>query len=635
MTAFKDLEHNFDLSEEQYKELLAQINSEQSISETFMLPKWELWKKRLRLMNNQKRNATDIGDPLAFPIFQTVLAALHSDNLRTRFIPREEGDSGVAENLNPLYEYDCVLMDKAKMDYQWLWNTLFFGRSLCYMFEFDRKTKTPQPEVINMMTFYRDPEAKSVNGDAQGRGAMRFGGRPILLTKRELENKPVYFNTDLLHEDANSNFAQSDMKRKVKEAQGFTTTDNQHLVGENNQYLIMEWLTFWQGKRVVVGVANGGTLLVRLTVLKDQEEWGIIDQSIYPDSVSWDGTSVMDLLEDKQRARARILNAVLFNVEANSNSMYMYDMNRINSESDLNFAPNKHIAVAGDPSGAVQPVPRQQITSEVQYILDTLSNQAEKATASSEIKQGALAGSGKTATEIATVSEGADTRFSLSSRIIGWSEKSFARYWYKMYKLHFTKAIAEKILRLNGLNGAIGWRKLSRDNIVSTVDPDIKVESEVVTEAQRLKRLQNFSNSYEILAADPTTNKQLLTRKNAELNGWTETEMMYLFKPTADEILQREENEKINKGEFVKINETDDDIVHLRELQKAVDNKAKYRHQQAHLKQITVKAKNPNVQGEVQEQQMQQAQETELGQPPMIGQQNFNAPSTLNTAKQT
>jgi len=634
MTAFRDLSDNFGFTETRYKEVLAQYNSESTIAETFMLPKWELWRKRVKLLNNQKRSTTDIGDPLAFPIFQTILASLHTDKLKTRFVPREEGDNGVASNLNPLYEYDAVIMDKSRLDYQWLYNTLFFGHSLCYMFEFDRKTKTPKPEVINMMTYYRDPNATSVNGDASGRGAMRFGGRPILLTKRELKKAGVYKNIDLIQEGDNINDALSDTSRKVKKAQGFTSTSSSKLVGENNQLTIMEWLTFLDGKRVVIGVANGGTLLVRFTELKDQEEWGIIEQQIYPDSFSWDGVSVMDLLEDKQRARARILNAALFSVEANSNNMYLYDVTKINSESDLNFAPNKHIGVTGDPSGAVQAIPRQQVANEVKYILDVLSTQAEKATAASEIKQGALAGSGKTATEIATVSEGADTRFSLSSRIIGWSEKAFARYWYKMYKMHFTKGINEKVLRINGLNGALGWRKLGKDNIISEVDPDISVESELVTEAQRLRKLQNFTNSYEILAADPATNKQLLTRKNAELNGWTETEMMHLFPLSADQILQQEENKSINDGKNAPINATDDDMVHLAELQKAVDGPAKYAHERAHIKQIVVKSKNQNVQGEAQALAQQQGMGKELGQAPNIGSQNFNSPSTLNTAKQ-
>ena len=634
MTAYKDLDYNFDLNEEDYKALKAQLNSEQRISETFMLPKWEIWQKRIKLMNNQTKKDTDIGDPLIFPIFQTLLAALHVDKLRTKFVPREEGDTGVAENLNPLYEYDATIMDKSRLDYQWLWNTLFFGKSLCYMFEFDRETKTPCPEVVNMMTFYRDPQAKSVNGDSKGRGAMRFGGRPMLLTKRELESNKEYHNVDKIINKANTNYALSEAHRKVKEAQGFTTTDESQTVGENNQFSIMEWLTFSDGKRVVISTANGGELIIRRTELKDQDEWGIVEQSIYPDSLSWDGVSVMDLLEDKQRARARILNASLFNVETNANTMYAYDMTKIESESDLDFAPNKHIGVNGDPTNAIKPIQRQQIMNEVKYILETLTGQAEKATGASEVRQGAATGAVKSATEIATVSEGADTRFSLSSRIIGWSEKSFARYWYKMYKLHFTKAINTKILRLNGLGGAIGWRKLGRDNIIATIDPDVAVESELVTEGQRLRKLQSYSNSFPILSTSPSVNKEVLIRKGAELNGWTETEMLYLFEPSPDRIMQQEENSKINDGKFVPINATDDDMIHLAELQKAVDNKSKDAHEKAHLQSIITKSKNPKIKGEAQALAAEQSASRELSQSPNIGSQNFNTPSTLNTAKQ-
>ena len=54
------------------------------------------------------------------------------------------------------------------------------------------------------------------------------------------------------------------------------------VIGENKLEVIMEWVTFFQGKRVVVGLGNGKTLLVRYNVLKDQDEWGIIDQTMYP-----------------------------------------------------------------------------------------------------------------------------------------------------------------------------------------------------------------------------------------------------------------------------------------------------------------------------------------------------------------
>lgn len=627
----KNLDDNFGFSKEGYDALMTQCQSEISTSESFMLLKWQIWRKRIKLMNNQKRNDADIGDPLIFPQFQTLLAALYNDELNVKFNPREQGDIGVTENLNPLYEYDAVLMNKPKIDYQWDWNAMFFGRALVYMFEYDRKKKVPSPEVINMMTFYRDPNAKSVNGDSKGRNAMRWGGRPILLTKKQLEDQKEYKNINKITVSDKTDANLAETEREIKDAQGLTSIQSENIVGENSQLTIYEHLTHHNGKKVVVGLANGNTLLVRYTILKDQEEWGIIERSIYPDSLSWDGVNVVDLLEDKQRARSVLMNAALFNVNTNVHTMYMYDISRINSASDLDFAFNKHIGVQGDPTGAVQAIPRAQVSNEVQFMLDFLQKEAQVATGVSEIKQGAMAGSKRTATEIATVSEGAETRFSLSAKIFGWSEKEFARYWYKMYKMHFNDYIDKKILRLNGLNG-LSWRKLGRDNIIAKVDPDVEVKSNIVSEARRVRELQDFNNSFQILASSPNINLEFLIQKNARLNGTKQNEMDQLFEPTPDQIIQREENEAISQGKFVPVNPNDDDRVHLVELQKSTDGGAKDAHQRAHIEMIKVKAKNQNIQGEARELETVQREAKTLRPTPELGKPEFNAPKILQTA---
>jgi hypothetical protein len=149
---------------------------------------------RLKVYNNQKRDKEAIGDPLLFTIHQTVLASLYNDRLNVNFEGRESGDEETAENLNSLAIYDYDEMEKDILDYEWDWDASFFGRGLCLNMEFDRKLKCPVPEIIDPMTWLRDPHAKSVNGDRKGRGAMRHGGREILLSKDDMDKAGIYFN---------------------------------------------------------------------------------------------------------------------------------------------------------------------------------------------------------------------------------------------------------------------------------------------------------------------------------------------------------------------------------------------------------------------------------------------------------
>lgn len=616
---------NLGLSEKDYKRLKEQVSNEIAVSLAFMQPSFELNNNRIKLFNNQKKKKTAVSDPMLFTHFQTVQASLYEDKLSVGFAPRTKADIAQAENLNPLYEYDAVDMDKAIVDYKTEWNALFFGRSLCLMSQWNSKLLCPSPEVINMLTWCRDPNATSVNGDSEGRGSMRLGGRPISKTLDEFKKDSVYKNIDELDESTNPE--NEEAQRQIDNAQGFETLGD--VEGENKNYTIMEWWTKFsiknekgemEQKRVLVGYQNG--LIVRFTILKDQEQWGIIDRTIYPDAISWDGVNVVDLIEDKQRANARILNAALFNVDSNTYNMGFYDATKITKPSHLTYAHNKRIPVNGDVGGVYQPMQTNQVGQEVNYIMQTLKDLAQRATGATELQQGAMSGSKRTATEVATVSEGADTRFSLAAKIFGWSEKAFARYWYKMYKMYYTKAIDEKVMRVNGLIG-YKWKSLKRSDIVGIADPEIKVESKIVSEARRLRELQNFTNAYPILVADPTTNKEFLTRRWAKLNGYSTMDMQMLFNPSSDRLVAQLENQNwIDKKEVPKIGETDDDWVHIDEHQK---EDGLEEHIKAHMTAVMVKAKNPNIQEEV------AALAPAMPEVP-IEKPNYNTPNILQTA---
>src|SRR5204862_2810902 len=128
--------------------------------------------------NNQSRDPATVGDPLMFTVFNTIHAALYNDQLMAQWGGRGgEGDEDVEENLNALTRFDYDIMGLSELDYYWNWDAEFFGRGLLLMMNFDRGdgVMAPMPELIDAVGFIRDPNAKSVNGDKQGHGAMRYG----------------------------------------------------------------------------------------------------------------------------------------------------------------------------------------------------------------------------------------------------------------------------------------------------------------------------------------------------------------------------------------------------------------------------------------------------------------------------
>ncbi len=579
-----------------FKSLIDQVQSEYKIAYDFMKPKIDEWALRLKLYNNQKRDKEAVGDPLMFTVHQTVLSSLYSDNLSTEFLGREEGDDEIAETLNTLARYDEDDMQKDIVNYEWDWDASFFGRGLCLFMEFDRKPLTPIPEVIDIMTWLRDPKAKSVNGDRKGRGAMRFGGREIRLTKRELKEAGVYFNYSNIKEDGKDVNSVLDRNSELRaEAQGLGYDGKNNLTGENKDYRILEWFTYWQSQKVLVSLAENRTKVVRYTIL-DNSPWPIIDRAIYPMSKDWDGVSIPDLTEDKQRARAVMQNLGMKGVKAGLNPMYLYNTSKITNKADLNFDFNKFIPVNGDASNAVIPLQTQGVKQEVKWIMDVLDTAAQKATASPDMQQGVQSNDKRTLGELQLINSKVDTRYSLSAKIFGWSEKRFWQQWYRLYKKHFKEGIDEKAIRIAGAMG-YSWRKLSRADIVLHTDPDIEVESSVISEEKRFQKLQMF-RAYikDVLAVSGNqANMRFALKKLGKLSGLTKDEIDRIIPQNIDELRSEEENTSLDNGKLVVVEPSDDDMIHIENHNRATDTPLKYAHIQAHKKAMLLKKERPDL----------------------------------------
>ena len=591
-----ELEKNLKKHDEtDYTSLIRQIDAEYNLSWWYIKPKMDEWAIRLKLYNNQKRDKEAIGDPLLFTIHQTVLSSLYSDRLAVEFLGREAGDEETAENLNSLADFDYEEMEKDILDYEWDWDASFFGRGLLMNFEFDRKLKCPTPEVIDPMTWLRDPRATSVNGDRKGRGSMKFGGREIRLSKSELKRAGIYFNySDLKPDttDARSLIDQNTQARATAQGLG-AVTKWAKLVGDNADIRLLEWVTQWNGKKVLVTLADNNKKVVRYTEI-GQEQWPIIDRPLYPISHDWDGVSIPDLIEDKQRARAIVQNLGLAGIKLGLHPTYLYNSNLIKNRANFNVDFNKHIAVDGDPRNAIQEVQRQSVKQEVNWIMEVLDTAAQKATATPDLQQGATSEEKRTATELNLVSAKVDTRYSLSAKIWGWSEKRFWRSYYGLYKTHFKDGIDEKVIRIAGAMGS-KWRALTRENIITKTDPDIKIESKLISDTLKFNELQRYRLFIkDIMASDPqNSNIRFALKKIGRLSGFTKDEIELVLPPTIDEMNAEQENEKLDNGEFVEVQVYDDDFIHFEIHNKAADTPKKKAHIEAHKRAMMLKRVKP------------------------------------------
>src|SRR6185369_15409210 len=162
-------------------------------------------------------------------------------------------------------------------------------------------------------------------------------------------------------------------RRARQEAQGLASLTNWENLTTNYKYGILRWITHIDGKKHLVELGNNRTLVVRLQKLP-WDKWPIIDRAFSPISHDWDGVSIPDIIEDKQRFRASLINVAGDIVKADLNGMWIYRGAGFRKNQDFNFKFGKWIEFNGSQplTDAAQPLQMKQVSQGVKFILDYL-----------------------------------------------------------------------------------------------------------------------------------------------------------------------------------------------------------------------------------------------------------------------
>lgn len=633
-----------------FEGLESQIQAEYNSAWKHQKAKKDEAELRLKLFNNQRRDKEAVGDTTMFSIFQTVLASLYDDRLEATWEGKEEGDEEMVENLNALAQSDYSDMGKDVYDYFWDWNTCFFGRALLDMQEFvrdpDKNIFVPAPYVVDPITLLRDPFASSVNGDLFRRGGARYLGNERKFTKSDLKDNSHIFDDifDNMNELSYGSGTMSLLRDAIaardeaQNNQNQINNEQEKAFGANSQYPITVWYTNWENPktgevmRLKVWLANDRSKTIGIQELKT-DYWPMVDRVLYPHSNDWDGTSIPDLTEDKQRARAVAQNLGLKAMKSDLQPRYLYDSNKITNRRDLDVKFNKHIPVdvkEGPVSDALMPVlnarPNMQLMN---FILESLDQSAQKATATPDIQQGIQSQKDRPLGETNLIASRVDTRYSLGAKVFGWSEREHWRMWYNLYKDNFKEDIDEKVIRIVGPFGP-DWRPLLKEDITpQRFDPDVFIESKNVNRAQMAEERQLLTNYFGLALQEPTANRKWAFKKLGKLNGLKKEDMDRLFPPTVDERIAESENTLLNQNKQVPVQKDDDHMAHLEVHSKADPTRATYAHIKTHEMALSIKKSNPEFFPPDQQQTpMQQPQPGQIPPPQQAAAPSAPVPST-------
>jgi len=79
-------------------------------------------------LNNLQKGNEAIASTLLVTIFLRTLAAHYDDKQQVKFVPGQEMSNRTVMEMNILAQNDYREMEMDKLSYDWMWDTLFFGR---------------------------------------------------------------------------------------------------------------------------------------------------------------------------------------------------------------------------------------------------------------------------------------------------------------------------------------------------------------------------------------------------------------------------------------------------------------------------------------------------------------------------
>lgn len=592
---------DLDLKPEDEKKLLVQVSSEYEFA-TKGLDQWiDKNLKRLKLYNNQKRDEDLVGEPLLFTHMNTWLSSLYDDELDKQWIPREDGDIESAENLTSTADYDVELMGKDDLDLNQLWDALFFSYGLVDMIEFDIDKKCPAPSIIDPTSFYYDTLSSSIDGNSVNKGGMRFLGWSLYMSRREVLNSHVMY-PDALDKLEKVNKKESDKQEEARrmriEALGgdivhFDKSD----MNDNNVYEVLQWRTWWDGKKVLLLLTPDCESIIggKILPLDDKGNplsWWVASKRINPQPHQFKGMSLPDMLEDKQRKKAVLINDALNLTRISVYGSHAFNKNLIKNVNDLKWGYDKWIAVDGDPRQAIAPVYKDSPNLNLlDNMLNYLDVSAQTASATPSLQQGVLSEQQRTLGELQMVAESSKTRYSLALKSVASGDKDFWNLWYLSYKVFFNDGLGEKVIRIAGSTRS--FKKITKKDITCKVDPDVKITSKALSEASKMRKFAQYVKLLEVVLTDPEADKRAGIKHGMYLAGLDSEEIDNVLPPTRDEVIAREQNDMMDRGEVPPFLENDNHQVHLREHKKARDGKIKDNHMIAHMKGLKLEQINP------------------------------------------
>jgi hypothetical protein len=490
-------------------------------------------------------------------------------------------------------------MQKAKLDYDWTWDTLFFGRGYCETLRFDEKRKIMQPSIINPLTFGYDPFFEDpqqwryywkwiTKSSVEINRLIKAGAIKGIKTASDIPSgiDPFLWNYKVIRDRAKYVTPQASDTYKgdihqILEFFGYDDDGDKAVYWLDRNFskiLYYQKLNLKDGEDVVTPDGK---------IIDTGSKWPIVVKEAFREPHSSVVFSVADLLEDKHRARSVLLNLAFLAAKDKANPLYQYNPDKVKDVTQL-FSRQiyQHIPVE-DVTNSIAPLNTDSaLDPSLAAFMNMLNQEAADPIGTGTGQQTKSQGK-ETATEAAITQQMNDMAQSLQSKVMQFGTAEFWSHWYQRY-VHNTKEGDEKIATIVGVKG-ITFEKINLGDIKTNYPPGVLVfsakEAEYKELVERRDLMQLMPDFQATFTPDGMRNfqKYVFLPKFQSLDPQT---IEMLLPDSLDEIDATQENERLGEDDMPQVLPTDNHEQHLAVHSMAKNTWAKWIHMQWHKEML-------------------------------------------------
>lgn len=521
---------------------------------------------QLKLLVNLQKGDQNIASNLLLTLFNRALSALYDDKLQIKFLPSQGINQDQINAYNMLAQSDYLEMGKAKLDYDWCWDTLFYGRGYMETLRFNKKRKIMEPHVINPLSFGYDPIQSEVQD-------WRYYWKWITKNKWEIQK--------LIKDGTITGIKRPDeiaggvdqylweYKQTIDRARDGTMPSSEPY--SNDIFQILEFFSYDEdGDKCVYWTdKNFSKVLMHEKLELDDGEngnskWPIVMKEGFRQPHSSIPFSIADLLDDKHRAKSVLLNLAFIAAKDEANPVYLYNTDKIDDITQfLSRQINQHIPVS-DVETAVAPLQKDAAMSpELLNFINVLTQEANEPIGTGTAMQPDKGAGAETATEVAIEQQLNDMAQSLLSKVLQFGESEFWSHWFHRYA-KYSDALGSKMANIVGVKG-VDSTEIDLKVFHTEYPPGILVYSAKEAEYKELVLRRDLMQQLPVLAQTVEPEGLRNFYKHVYFPKFLQDPSLIdvIFPKTIDEMTAEAENEQLKNEEMPDVSATDDHTAHI------------------------------------------------------------------------